>query len=447
MTAASSIRGRIVGLLVGFAAVFAVAFPAHAFEVKRVVSPGGIEAWLIEDHANPIVAVKIVFRGGAALEPNGKEGLARMTAALLDEGAGDMDSQAFQGALTDNSISLSFDTGQDSFTGQLKTAGATQDLAFRLLRMALTQPRFDEEPVRRVRSQIVAGLQRDTENPGTLGQVAMVKALFPGHPYGRRTRGTLESVPTIAVADMKRFVAERLAKDNLIVGVSGDIAPDRLAKVLDDVFGGLPAKAAPWKVPEVAPTFAGNVTVIEKAVPQSAIAFAGPGVKRDDPDFYAVYVMNHILGGGGFTSRLYQEVREKRGLAYSTGSGLYTLDAAGFLTGSAGTANARVAETIAVVREEWARMGKGGIADAELQDAKTYLTGSFPLQFSSTDRLAAILAGMQFERLGIDYLQKRNGYVEAVTKAAVDRVAARLLDPAKLTFFVVGDPKDVKSTN
>tara|TARA_R110002073_G_scaffold46471_2_gene126798 strand:+ start:2295 stop:3626 length:1332 start_codon:yes stop_codon:yes gene_type:complete len=432
-------------------AVAAVAFvlyaaPAKAAQIERVISPGGIEAWLVEDHLNPIVSLNLAFRGGSALDPEGKEGLANMVSTLLDEGAGDLDSQAFQQTLEDNSITLRFSAARDSFGARVQTLTEYRDLAFDLLRQAMTQPRFDAEPVSRLRAQLLANLRHESEDADAIAGKTLMKTLYPDHPYGRPTGGTPESVAAIQIADLRAFVKERLARDTLAIGVVGDITAKELAPLLDKTFGALPAKAAPWKVPEVAPKVAGRTIIVEKPLKQSNILFADRGLMRNDPDFYAAYVMNHILGGGGFTSRLYSEVREKRGLAYSVYTYLHPMDRSAIYAGGAGTANARVAETIKVVGDEWAKLAQDGVTEAELTAAKQYLTGSFPLRFTATERIAAILVGMQTEDLGIDYLDKRNSYIEAVTLDDIRRVARKLLHPKDLTVVVVGQPKDVKPT-
>jgi len=433
-------RFRLRAALVVVAILF-LHDPAAAVEVRRVVSAGGIEAWLVEDHTNPIVALRFAFRGGGALDPEGKEGLADMVSGLLDEGAGELDSQAFQKRLEDLSITLSFDAGRDSFGGRLRTLTQNQDEAVDLLRMALTVPRFDDEPVQRVRNQILANLRRQAEEPGVIARRALFKEMFPGHAYGRPTEGTPESINAIETGDLRAFVNRRIARNNLVVGAVGDISPNDLARVVDNVFGGLPAEAAEWNLPDVQPHAASGAAVIEKPIPQSAIVFGQRGVKRDDPDYYAAYVLNHILGGGGFTSRLYRQVREKRGLAYSVYSALLPMDEAGIIFGGAGTRNDRVVETIDVVKEEWRRMAAEGPTVDELADAKKYLTGSFSLQFSSSDRIASILLSIQLDRLGIDYLDRRNGLIEAVTLDDVKRIAQTLLDPDHLRFVVVGQPQ------
>ena len=235
----------LVGVLL-FAATMFGAPSADAVEVQRVRSPGGIEAWLVEDRSNPIITLSLSFRGGAALDPQGKEGLATLVAALIDEGAGDLDSQAFQGRLEDLSISLHFSAGMDSFTGTLKSLTDTRDTAFDLLRLALTEPRFDDEPVERIREQVLTGLARKAEDPDTIAGRTLNKLLYPQHPYGRPSGGTLESIATVQVGDLRGFVAERFGRDTMVIGVVGDISAAELAPLLDRTFQALPAKAAPF---------------------------------------------------------------------------------------------------------------------------------------------------------------------------------------------------------
>ncbi|RMD63609.1 MAG: insulinase family protein [Alphaproteobacteria bacterium] len=426
--------------------LLAMAGPARAVEVQRVVSPGGIEAWLVEDHTNPILSLDLAFRGGAALDPAGKEGLANMVSGLIDEGAGPLDSQAFQGRLQELSIRLSFNASLDTFGGTLQTLSETRDEAFRLLRLALTEPRFDAEPVTRIRSQILAGLAQEAEDPRSIARRTLSKVLFPDHPYGRPVSGTQLSVPRITVEDLRTFVKERFARDTLVIGVVGDITAQELARLLDETFLALPATAASAAVPSAAVAGDGAVVVVEKDVPQSVVAFGHEGIRRDDPDYYAAYVVNYILGGGGFASRLYKEVREKRGLAYSVYSYLNPLDHAALVVGGVATQNGRVAQSLEIIRREWGRMGETGPSAQELDDAKTYLTGSFPLRFSSSGRIAGMLVGMQLENLGIDYLDRRNAFIEAVTLDQARRVARRLYDPDRLAVVVVGHPTGVTPT-
>lgn len=420
--------------------------PAGAVEVQRVTG-GGVEAWLVEDHSIPIISVDFAFRGGAALDPQDKAGLARFTMALLDEGAGDLDSQAFQARLEALAVELSFHATRDTVGGDMRTLSANRDAAFDLLRLALSEPRFDAEPVARVRSQIEAHLRQSAEDPGDLASRRFFAAAYPDHPYGQPVDGTLETIAAVTVDDLRTFAARRIARSNLIIGVVGDITAAQLEALLQSTFAPLPEQAAPDTVPDAAPEPGGSVIVIDQAVPQSVILFGQRGVKRDDPQFYAATVLNHILGGGSFTSRLYEEVRELRGLAYSVSTDLYPLDHSGLLNGGAATANARAAETIAIVQDEWRRMAENGVTEDELNDAKTYLTGSFPLRFTNSGSIAGMLVGMQLYDLGIDYIDRRNDLIEAVSLDDVNRLAGTLLTPDRLLFVVAGRPDGLDATN
>jgi len=419
--------------------------PLHAWavDVERVTSPGGIEAWLVQDHSNLVVSMRFAFKGGSELDPVGKAGLSNLAASTMDEGAGDLDSQAFQQILADQSITLRFDAGLDRFSGQVKTLTENLDQSFDLLRQALSQPRFDAEPVARLKSQIIAGIRADSEDPGKLAYNALFANFFPGHGYAVDSDGTAQSVTALGPEDLRAFVKTRLARSNLIIGVVGDVTPERLGLLMDQAFGGLPDKPSVKRGGDVTPKATGRLQVIERGIPQSTIVFGHGGLKRDDPDYYAALVMNHILGGGSFTSRLYDEVREKRGLAYSVGSSFYPLDHAGLVIGSAATENARVSETIDVIRAEWARMAGGDVSPAELNDAKTYISGAFPLTFTSTGAIARVLVAMQLNKLGIDYLDKRKAYIDAVDMDDVKRVAATYLHPDALDIVVVGKPAGV----
>lgn len=449
MTDRMTERTRRLGLLLlgAVAAVMLSVTPVRAVEVERVVSPGGIEAWLIQDPTNPITTMKFSFRGGSALDPEGREGLANFVASTLDEGAGDLDSSAFQRALDERSITLRFNAGRDTFRATLRTLNKYRDEAFDYMRLALNEPRFDPEPLTRLRAQIMSGIKQDLENPGNLASRAVFETAFAGHPYARDNDGTLESMAAITAGDMRGFVRERLARNNLLIGVVGDIDAETLKRYLDRTFGVLPEKAAPWTLEKITPKLNGGIKVIDVDVPQSSIQFAQPGILRNDPDFYTAYVLNYVIGGGGFVSRLYEEVREKRGLAYSVYSYLMPLDAAGTVMGGSGTANARVGETVQTVRDVWKKFAESGPTADELNDAKTYLTGAFPLRFTSSSAIADMLVGMQEDGLGIDYIDKRNGYIDAVTLDDATRVAKRLYQPDKLTFVIAGKPEGVTTGN
>ncbi len=416
--------------------------PAKATEIIRVISPGGIEAWLVQEPSIPMLSVEFVWEGGARLDPPDKTGLANMVSGLLDEGAGDLDSTAFQTRLEDLAIRLSFNAGKDTFGGSLRTLSKHRRAAFEMLALAIAEPRFDPEPVERIRGQILTGIAQDEVNPRAMVSRGWFSAAFPEHGYGRPTDGEADTVKAIKTGDLKRFVAERLARDNLVIGVVGDITPRALARLVDSTFGHLTvrAKVKARRRADVWPIAGKRLSVIEYDGPQSVVMFGMRGLKRDDPDYYAAYVMNYILGGGGLTSRLNGEVREKRGLTYSIYSYLHPMAETGLYLGGLSSSNDTVAEAISLTRIELQRMRDHGISERELADAKTYLNGSFPLRLSSNAQIAGILIAMQRHELGIDYLEQRADYIDAVTVTDVRRVARRLLRPEQLRVVVVGKP-------
>lgn len=422
-----------------------LAVPAGAVEIKRVVSPGGIEAWLVEDRKNPIVTLYAEFPGGQAADPVGKEGLANMTAALLDEGAGPLDSAAFQKELEDRSISLSFAASTDGFSVSLQSLTEESGEAFRLLRLALTEPRFEADAVERMRGQILSGIRRERNDPKTLAGRAWWRAAFPDHPYGRSRSGTEDSVAALTPEDFRAFVARTLVRRGLVIGAVGDIAPERLAKLLDETFGGLPAASTQPVIAAVDPAAVGETMVIEVPVPQSVVTFGHKGIRRDDPDWYAATILMEIMAGG-FGSRLTEEIREKRGLTYGISAYLLPLDASQLLMGGVATRNDKVAETVRLVKEIWTRMGAEGPTEEEARNAKTYINGSFPMRFTSSAPIARTLAAVQRDKLGIDYLDKRSALIDSVTMADLKRVAKRLFRAEDLTFSIAGKPQGITPT-
>jgi zinc protease len=418
---------------------------AGAFEIVPVTSPGGVKAWLVEDHKNPIITIQMTFLGGSSADPTGKPGLAYLASGLLDEGAGELDSAAFQKALEDESISLSFDANTDSFSGALTTLTETSEDAFRLLRLALTKPRFDAEPLERIRGQITAGLKSRMRNPNRIAGRVWWRAAFPDHPYGAARRGTVASLRTITSADLKGFTRRTFARDKLFIGVVGDIKPERLAGILDGIFGALPASSGAPAVPDVDVNFTGETMIVERPVPQSVVVFGHRGISREDPDWYAATLLFEVLAGG-FGSRLTAEIREKRGLTYGISAYPLPMDHAALIVGGVSTVNGRVVETIDLLKQIWAKFGAEGPTDKEVRDAKDYVNGSYNLRFSNSGAIAGVLTAIQRQELGIDYIERRPGIIEAIKTEDLKRVAKRLFRAEDLTFVVVGQPVGLKAT-
>jgi zinc protease len=416
--------------------------PAAAGKIIRVTSPGGIEAWLVENHTVPVIAIDFAFVGGANEDPADRPGVAAMASNLLDEGAGDLDAKAFHERLEEHAVELSFNAGRDQIHGSVRTLAENRDLAFEMLRLALTAPRFDSEAVERIRTQVLTGLRRESTNPSELASRRWWEIAFPDHPYGRPVRGSLESVPRITTEDLRSYARRVFARDTLKIALVGDIDATTAGTLIDRVFGALPAKGELRPVAEAMPQGLGQRITIDLDVPQAVIVFGGQGIARPDPDFFPAFLINHVLGGGAMSSRLYTEVREKRGLAYSIRTGLLPLDHAALWTGATGTRADKASETLAIIDQEIARFAEAGPTDEELAKTKSFLQGSYALAFDTSTKIAGQLVQIQVDNLGIDYVDRRNGLIEAVTPADVKRVARRLLD-APMLVTVVGRPAPI----
>lgn len=412
--------------------------PAEAVEIREVTSPGGIRALLVEDYTNPLVAVNFAFEGaGATADAAGREGTANLLTGLLDEGAGDIGSREFQEKIDELGIGLNFDASYDNFTGSFRTIVENEDEAFDLLRLTLNRPRFDDEPLARIRAQIMTGIVANENDPGELVSKAWRETVYPNHPYSRPSEGTKESLQAIGKEDLQRFRDRGFARDNLVVGVVGAIDEQALGAELDRVFGALPAKAQLPAVPDVRPV-TGKTVAVPLDLPQTQIRFALPGVKRDDTDFFAAYLMNHIFGGGTFTSRLFQEVRERRGLAYGANSFLASYDHSAVLGVSTATRADKAQESVSIIKAEMKRLATQGPSEDELARAKAFVKGSYAIQnLDSSLSIASTLVGIQLDDLGLDYIDRRQGLIDAVSMEDVKRLASRLLS-AEPTVVTVG---------
>lgn len=434
-------------LIAACIATVLLAFPARAeVDIQEVTSPGGITAWLVEEHSIPFTALEIRFRGGASLDAPGKRGAINLMTAILEEGAGDYDSQGYSEAREALAAGIKFDVYNDSLTVSARFLTENRQEAAELLRLALTQTHFEQQALDRVRGQVLANIRSDALDPGRIASMRFDALAFGDHPYGTSQSGTLDSVAALTQDDMFAARDSVIARDRLFVGAVGDITPQDLGLLLDSLMADLPDTGAAMPE-EIAFALDGGITVVPFATPQSVAVFGHVGITQDDDDFFPAYVMNQILGSGNFSSRLMEEVRAKRGLTYGISTHLVPMDYAQTIQGQVASANERIAQAIDVVKDEWARMAQGGVTMAELTDAKTFLTGAYPLRFDGNAPIARILVGMQMQGLPIDYIPGRNAKVDAVTQADVARVAKRLLDANALHFVVVGEPEGLQSTD
>lgn len=427
--------------------VYLFAAPLQAaVEIQEVTSPGGVKAWLVEENSIPFAALEIRFKGGSSLDPEGKRGAIHLMTGLIEEGAGDLDARGFAAARDDLAASFRFNVYRDALTVSARFLTENRDEAIALLREALINPRFDQDAIDRVRGQVLLGIRSDETDPNKIASQAFNTQAYGDHPYASFDSGTTESVRALTREDM--FEAHRavLTRDRAYVGAAGDITAEELGEILDLLLGELPDAGAPLP-DDVEVGLTGGVTVVPFETPQSIAMFGHPGISRQDPDFFPAYVANEIFGGSGRQSRLTYEVREERGLTYGVGSYIVNSDYADLIVGQFASANDRVAEAISVVQAEWAKIAAEGVTGEELAEAKTYLTGAYPLRFDGNGTIARILVGMQMNGLTPDYITTRNDKVNAVTLEDVRRVAKRLYQPDNLRFVVVGQPEGLEEVN
>jgi zinc protease len=414
--------------------------PAHAMQIKAVKSPGGIEAWLVEHHGVPMMALRFSFEGGNAQDPAGKEGLANFLTSMMDEGSGDLKSSAYQERMEELAMRMSYDDTKDAFYGSFETLTRNRDASVEMLRLALNETRFDTDAIDRMRDQLKASLVYAARDPEKVSSKEWYALAFEGHNYARPANGTEASLNAIRREDLLDYRRRVFAKSNLKVVAVGDIGESELGTMLDKIFGGLPDKADLRPVETTAPVAGGREKHIEMAVPQSVATFGLPGLARKHPDFMTAFVLNQLVGGGGFASRLMEEVREKRGLAYSVYSYLQPYRHAAILSGGVATRADAIEESLTVIRSEFKRMSEEGPTQQELDNAKSYLIGSYPLRFDTSAKIAAQLLGLMEEGFGPDYVEKRNGLIEAITLDDAKRVAKSLFAPENLIVTVVGKP-------
>ena len=411
--------------------------------VKSITSPGGLSAWVLEEPAIPFTALNLMFSGGAALDPPDKRGAAFLMTGLLEEGAGDLDSQAFAAEIEALSASFSFDVSDDTLSISVRflTENRTETLA--LLKTALTQPRFDPDAIERVRQQVLSILATKAQDPTDTAQRVWTAQAFGDHAYGTSYQGTESSITALTRADLLTAHQNLLVRDTLSISAVGDITAEDLGPILDDLLGDLPAGSALETAPLQLDIPTG-LTVVDMPTPQSVAIFGHAGIDRNHPDFFAAFILNTILGGQGIESRLTAEVREKRGLTYGISTVLISKDQANVMLGQVASANDRINAAIEVIRDEWRKLARDGVTAAELQAAQTYLTGAYPLRFDGNSQISRILVGMQRIGLGLDYINTRNAKINAVTLSEINRVAAQLLKPEALNFVVAGQPTGLK---
>lgn len=402
--------------------------------------------YFIEDHSDPLIAMTLYFRAGWAYDPAGHEGTAKFLTAMLEEGAGPYDATAYRRELENSGIDLDFSASGDRFTITLSFLSSDRDRAARLLNLALTQPHFSDSSMARVRDQLLAVYRQELEDPDRAAQDTLAHIVFQGHPYAAAGQYTPESLNRITADGLRQFLHDRLTIDTLAAGAAGDASASDIDAFLGQALAGLAAHATGAPLPPFGPRLPKGMALLKRDLPQSVVAFAAPGIDLHDPDFYTAYVLNYIMGGGGFQSRLMREIRVKRGLSYGIDTALTQHERSNILVGETQTKTASTAETIALIQQEWQRFRNEGPSAAEIDAAKTYIIGFYPRNFANLTDAAEVAASLKFEGRGKDYPDRRQALFAAVTAEDLRRLAQKLLDPDHLTFVVVGAPEGLVPT-
>jgi len=434
----------IIKVLLFLFCIFMASFAQAAARIVEVEGTHGQKAWLMEDHSLPIVTVKIEFENsGTAYDEKGKEGLSTFAMQMLTEGAGDMDSLAFNRALEAHAVRLSADADEDSAAVSLRTLSEYKDDAFPLLALVLNKPRFDEDAVERARAGLTSELKEMQENPIYAASLAWKKLAFVGHPYQKPRFGTLESLALIKREDLRKYAGTVLACNRKIISVIGDISADETKKLLSAILPESNCTLPATTIVNVKPADGKEPVIMKEAVPQTVIQASLPAVGRNDPQYYAMVALNDIFGGGVFSSRLGEEIRNKRGLAYYAESDIEEFDHAAYISVHSATRNDQAKATVGIFMQEVEKIRDKGVSQAELDAAKRYITGSFPLELDSQATLAEYLTQMQRYHLGMDYLERRNALINAVTLSEVNQLAKTLFSHTPI-IVMAGAPEEEK---
>ena len=435
-------RGRLraAAFCFAFLLVCLLAQGARAADIREVRSPGGIAAWLVEERSLPIIAIRFAFDGGSAQEAMGKEGTAGLLAAMLDQGAGDLAGPEYQKQIEKLSVRLAFDSDRDAFFGNFETLTKNLGRATELLRLAITKPLLAPAPLERTRAQLMARAGFEAGDNNKLANAQWMAQSFAGHTYARAIAGTPETLKVVTRDDLEAYRRRIMARASLRVAAVGDIDAATLGKVLDDVFGALPADPQLTPVPAVQPKGVPKPTVVAVAGPQSVAIFGRRGIERSDPDYYPALVLAQLLGGGSSDARLVREVREKRGLTYWIYTLLYNFKHASMLIGGFASPNKDVATSLELVRAEFKALAEQGPTQEEVDAAKSYLIGSFVLSLDSNAKIAEQMLRAQSQGLGPDFVNVRKAQLAKVTRADVARVARSLLSTDDLSVAVAGEP-------
>lgn len=416
-------------------------FPFHlmTMNVEEIKTTNGLNFWFVEDNSVPIISLSFNFSGGAFFDK--KEGTSSFVSALLDEGAGSYNSEEFQTRMDKLGMKLNFSSSRDSISGTFQTISKNKSESFKLLKLIFSNPRFDEQDIDKIRNQIIASLKINQSNISDIANQEFHKNFFADHSFSKNPNGTIESVIEIKKKDISEYFKNFITKSNLVMGVSGDVSKEEIKKLMEETFSNLPLTSNNLTKISSKKKFPKGTKFIEKDTPQASIIFAQKGVSRKDKDFFSARIANYVLGGGGFQSRLYKNIREKEGLVYSIYSYLVPYVNNDLLFGGFQTTNENVDKTIELVKNEWDLIATKGISNKKLKDAKSYYKGSFTRNLTSTSSISSLLRTVQLYGLDKNYFQERNNIIDNITLKDVNNIAKMIFNSDELYFVVVGKMK------
>lgn len=438
-------RLRLIAILA--MALLALAAFALAVEplAKRVVLPNGLTLLVSEKRALPIVTVQVLIKAGSVLEPQDKAGLANLAAELLTRGTKSRSALEISEAIEFVGGSLGSGGGVDSASASLTVLKKDLDLGLDLLADILLNPVFAEEEIRRKVNETLAAIRKKQEEPGVVAEEALEALIFGDHPYGRPLEGTEESLKRITRRDLRAFHGTYYRPERTIVAVVGDVGVEEIVAKFKALFSAWERGEVPEPVLPSPPPLDGlKVKKVNKSLTQANIALGHLGISRENPDFYAVQVMNYILGSGGFASRLMTNIRDEKGWAYDISSHFVARLQPGSFVVSLQTKNENAQPAIEEILKEIERIREEPVADQELADAKAYLIGSFPLRLDTNAKIANLLTSIELFGLGLDYVERYPELIQRVTKEDVLRVARKYLDPEHLALVVVADQEKAR---
>lgn len=430
-------------LLIGL--IFSDGAQAAEITPKRIVTDNGITLLLVEQHSLPIVSVEALIEAGAIYDPNEKAGLATLTASLLEEGTKKRSAPEISQAVDFIGANLTASADQDFMTAELKILKKDVEAGFDLFSDILINPVFDPKEVERVRNNLLGGLVAEKDQPQVIAERAFRNIVFGNHPYHNPVNGREETVSKIGREEIAAFHRDFYRPNNTILAIVGDLSEKEATALVSKYFGKWEKRPVPF--PRIAPPTpfeAKKVELIDKELAQATVVLGHVGVERSNPDYYAVSVMNYILGGGGFSSRMLSDIRDNRGLVYSIYSRFDANRQPGDFQVSLQTKNASTNDAIDGVLQEIKKIRSAPATDIEISEAKAYLVGSFPLRLDTTGKLAAILSAAEFYKLGLDYLKKYPEYINKVTREDVLRAAQKYLHPDRYALVVVGNQNEAK---